>query len=325
MTQIDYKGWDGAVELTNGDVRVVVVPAIGRIMHYGYAGGTNLLWENAALLGRTLPEGDVLKEHAEAVWANFGGDRIWPTEERLFPLLNGRVRPPDHWIDGQPWTTTLGDRGVTISSPVSAYCGARVVREIRLAERGTRLEIRERMEKVRLAQRREHEPVPLTLWSLTQIRPPDEALISLSAASVFPERYLAYRWSDVPDNDPTGHFLRQSDHGVFRVDPKYPQKVGADAPRWVAAISGRTVIGEVFRYEPGRAYPDGGTSATIFTSPELTELECLSPLAPLAVGEAIEHAVAWELLALADDLPDPLARRRLAVAWLNGLAAPAPR
>jgi hypothetical protein len=322
MKQTRYQGWSGAIELLNGDARVVIVPAVGRIMHYGFAGGSNLLWENGALLGRTLPQGEMLRERGEAVWANFGGDRIWPTEERFFPLLNGRVRPPDHWIDGQPWEAKLGAEGVTITSPVSRYCGARVVRNIRLAPQGTRLEIRERVEKVRLAERREHEPVPLTLWSLTQIHPPDEALISLSEASVFPGRYLAYRWPDVPDNDPAGHFFIEGAHGVFSVDPQHPQKIGADAPRWVAAVCGRTVIAEVFRHEAGRVYPEGGTSATIFTSPELAELECLSPLERLAVGGTLDHAVAWELLALPGEPLDGSARRRLVVEWLDGLEVP---
>jgi len=322
VRQTSFHGWNGAVEMTNGTVRVVVVPAIGRVMHYGFIGGPNLLWENAALQGHQLPEGDMLRERGEAVWANFGGDRIWPTEEKLFPVLNGRVRPPDHWIDGQPWRAIPGRDSLVLISPVSPLCGARVIRTLRLAPRGTRLEIHQRLEKVRLAERRDHEPVPLTLWSLTQIPAPDEAYVSLSARSVFPGRFLAYRWADLPDNDPAGHFHVEGSVGVFSVDPQRPQKVGADAPRFVGALSGRIVIGEVFPYARNRAYPDGGTSAAIFTSPELAEVECLSPLASLAVGQSIEHTVAWELLALPDTALERTVRRRLAVEWLSTLKAP---
>ena len=79
---IEYRGWSGSVEITSDTVRVVVVPAIGRIMYYGFIDGQNVLYENPALFGRTLKDGP-LKENGESIWAAFGGNRIWPTEENL--------------------------------------------------------------------------------------------------------------------------------------------------------------------------------------------------------------------------------------------------
>jgi hypothetical protein len=318
---VDHRGWKGSVELTNGDLRVVVVPAIGRVMHVGLAGGPNLLWENPALAGKTL-SGQPLLEKGQPAWANFGGDRVWPSEEAWFPKLNGAPRPPDSWIDGSACESALLEDGVRLECPVSPLCGARAVRTIRLAPNGRRVMLVQRLEKKQLARQRELEPVPLTLWGITQVQPPEQSLLSLARVSRYPARFFPFKWADVPDNDPAGHFSIEGDVGVFLTDAKLPQKVGADSPRWVAAIVGDTVLARAFRYEPGREYPDGGTSATVYTSPELAELETLSPLARLRVGESIEHRVDWHVQPLPAGERTPAARRRRAVEWLQTLPAP---
>ena len=41
VEEIEYEGWANSIEIANPEVRVVVVPAIGRIMHYGFVGGEN--------------------------------------------------------------------------------------------------------------------------------------------------------------------------------------------------------------------------------------------------------------------------------------------
>ena len=52
VERTSWGGWPEAYRLTNGEAELVVVPAVSRILHYGFAGGTNLLWQNAALGGR---------------------------------------------------------------------------------------------------------------------------------------------------------------------------------------------------------------------------------------------------------------------------------
>ena len=39
VEEIEYEGWARSIEIANPDVRLVVVPAIGRIMHYGFTSG----------------------------------------------------------------------------------------------------------------------------------------------------------------------------------------------------------------------------------------------------------------------------------------------
>jgi len=75
---------------------VVVVPAIGRIMYFGLQDGRNVLWHDPAQYGRVLPTGGAFRENGEFVWTNFGGDKVWPTEQSEFQRINGHAWPPDH-------------------------------------------------------------------------------------------------------------------------------------------------------------------------------------------------------------------------------------
>ncbi len=151
------------MELNNGIVRVIVVPSIGRIMHYGFIDGTNILYEDSTHFGKTLDQGSPLIQDGQPVWAAFGGDRIWPSEEGQFVVINGHKRPPDHWIDGLPWQCTLLENGVEITSPVSQYCGVQVTRRIQLSPVSSRVTIDQSMTKVQQAQRSDLEPIALTI------------------------------------------------------------------------------------------------------------------------------------------------------------------
>ena len=312
---IEYRGWGESVELTNDTVRVVVVPAIGRIMHYGFIDGQNVLYENPALFGRTLQDGP-LEENGEPIWAMFGGDRIWPTEEGNFVTINGHKRPPDHWLDGLGWKAEIISNGVIITSQVSDYCGAMVSRKIQLAPAGTKVTISQRMEKKKAGLKNHLEPMPLTIWNISQVAGAELNLLSLNDKSCFDQKVLFYKWDDI-DNLAHNNFTIENDIGVFVTDPVRPQKVGGDCPTWIAGIVGQTVMAESFRFDPKQTYPDGGTTASIFTCPEFSELECMSPLKELKVGESIEHEIIWQLFQLPAEITEPSEKINSAVKRLN--------
>ncbi len=46
MEKTTFKDWREAVRISNGEIEVVVVPEIGRVMFYGYPGKKNFLWVN---------------------------------------------------------------------------------------------------------------------------------------------------------------------------------------------------------------------------------------------------------------------------------------
>src|SRR5256885_1844661 len=73
-----HHGWPDALVLSNGKVEVVVVPAIGRIMQFRFAGEDGVFWENSALFGK-------VHEPKPRAWINFGGDKTWPAPEAAWP------------------------------------------------------------------------------------------------------------------------------------------------------------------------------------------------------------------------------------------------
>src|SRR5437764_10455691 len=82
LVRTNYHGWADSILLSNGRVEAVIVPAIGRVMQFRFAGEEDgPFWENRALDG-IKPEPDS-KE-----WGNFGGAKTWPAPHSGGPKLN---------------------------------------------------------------------------------------------------------------------------------------------------------------------------------------------------------------------------------------------
>jgi hypothetical protein len=312
VRSISYPEWDGGIEVSNADTRLVVVPSIGRVMHYSTKGDENLLWTNPVFNGITKPVGEYLTRGDSVVWANFGGDKVWPTPQDLFEEINGRAWPPDPWFDGARHEFEMLEDGVRLISPVSRFCGAQVTRTIRLADSGSKVTIRQELTKKQPAQDESVEPIPHTIWSVTQIHNPQEALFRLNPESHLERRYYVFPFEPrAADN-----FYTRDSIGIFIPDSAHTQKVGADSDEWLAAILGDQVFGQFFDRRENVTYPEGNLGATVYTSPEYTELELLSPLQELKPGESMEYTIVWDILTL-DTLTVPEQKRRAAVEWLE--------
>lgn len=314
VERVEYSGWSDAVQLSNGTVELVVVPQIGRIMHYGFVGGDNILWSEPQSHGKVLPEGEPFRdEEGQYTWTNFGGDKVWPNQQSEFADINGHAWPPDHAFDGGVHEVELLADGVVITSPVSAYNGARSIRAIRLAPEGTRVDIHQTIEKLAKAQREELEPLRYTIWNVTQINPPEQTLYPLNPHSHFEARYFPFGFAQ---SAAERNFTIEGNTGIFVPDATENQKTGADSDRWLAGIVGQIVMAEFFRRDGTQTFPDGGLSAEVYTCPDYTELELLSPWVFMEVGDVLEHPIAWELHQLPATANTPEARRAAALSWL---------
>src|SRR6266536_3501346 len=71
----NYHGWSNSILVSNGRVEAMIVPAIGRVMQFRFAGEEDgPFWENRVLDGRK-------PEPESKEWGNFGGDKTWPAPQ----------------------------------------------------------------------------------------------------------------------------------------------------------------------------------------------------------------------------------------------------
>src|SRR5450631_4110658 len=111
----NYHGWDNAVSLNNGVVEAIIVPTVGRVQQFRFAGDTNgALWENPRTLGRA-PTGS-------GFYPKFGGDKAWPSPQSEWGW------PPPKGFDGTVNTVSFTNGIVTLVTPVDAVYGIRTTR-----------------------------------------------------------------------------------------------------------------------------------------------------------------------------------------------------
>jgi len=152
----------GIWKIQNKKVEISVDASRGRIMHYGFRGGTNVLWTNYEA---------EKPEYANGGWVNWGGDKIWPWPMDLFggwppPEVSYEVRPSD---DG---------KGLVMTSAVVPKISARIVRTIELADDNSSMIVTSVLEPTDV-----NFGKPMAAWSITQIPTPQSLYVRIALAS----------------------------------------------------------------------------------------------------------------------------------------------
>lgn len=283
-SRIDHRGWGDSIRLSNGQVETIVVPAIGRIMHFGPVNGENVFWENPALYGKTF-------DGRTKGWINFGGDKTWPSPEADWGNFTGKKEwDPPLAFDGQPHTSRIDNDTVILVSPVDPQYGLQVTRRIRLMATKPVLEVTTVYERV------SGEPAPMGIWIITQLKEPAGLYMPVPENSRFEGGYYPLIKTVPPS-------LKQRDFGAGRQwlslirDSKTSHKIGGDAGTLIW-------VGDKFAVRidsprvPGAEYPDHGSSAEIYTNGgdlKYIELEMLGPLHQMKPGDKLEQKNVYTL------------------------------
>ncbi|MEA2011843.1 MAG: hypothetical protein U9O87_01975 [Verrucomicrobiota bacterium] len=171
ISMTSYKGWANCIEIKNSKVKVILVPAVARVMYFGASDGTNLLWENKRVEGETNTE-----EEAQKIWSNYGGEKLWISPQALMLEATGRYWPPEYYTDSCPWETVeIAGNTVTISSRYSPNYRLQLTRTFCLKD--NTLEITNTIQA-------SENPFDFSLapWSVLQIIPPKTVVIARSSA-----------------------------------------------------------------------------------------------------------------------------------------------
>lgn len=277
VQKIRYREWPDSIVLGNGKVEAVIVPAIGRVMQFRFAGEEDgPFWENAELFGKS-------PDPKSQTWGNFGGDKTWPAPQSDWPKITPRGWPPPQAFDSMPVTAEIRltplTKMVELISLIDSHYGIRTRRLVVVDNKRPQMTITTSYEKV------EGDPVTVGVWIITQLKDPQAVHIFLPKNTIFAEGYTKQSKQLPAGLNHQGRLLS------LTRDPKISTKIGTDA-------SSLVWIGEKYtlRIDSPRAanetYPDQGSSAEVYTNPDplkYVELEMLGPLKTMKVGDRIEH------------------------------------
>lgn len=284
---ITYDRVHHAYEFSNGTVRLVILPRIGRAMWYGYVGGRNILLDNSTN-AESLPQGN---------YRNWGGDKAWIWPQVDWQMLTSAAWPPPPAMDGLPWQATVtAPCSLRLTSPLITPWNVYIQRDVSMDETGTRVVWKTRILADPAAP--PHQSVPaLAAWSITQIMPPD--LLRARLLSSSPPAYKTLmngQWKRVWQDGPWLNFTR---------DPSTSVKVGMDADRFEATLGNviftQTLtpsVGSDKGYQPmerAQIYSQPDPAGDHTGTPGYVEIEFTSPRVVPTNTVGPELTVTWQL------------------------------
>ncbi|HLX64201.1 MAG TPA: DUF4380 domain-containing protein [Planctomycetota bacterium] len=286
VEKITYEGWPDALRVRNAACELVIVPQITRVIHFSLAGKENMLYLNRELAGKTV-------EKEDGTWHNFGGDKLWPAQQDMWIKYTKKDGwPPPFEFDGAAAAAEGIPGGVRLTTPQSPHFGAHAVREFVLDPKRPLVHVTQRFEKT------EGNPAEMTLWSVTQVRRPNYALMPMGQPI---------------DGQPFKALMKNpnhEEHGGFFVikNEDTPAKKAGVAPDanysdgWAAAVYDDIAVLKSHPLHKDGKYPDGNCPEEIFTADKglnfYIELELLSPLQTVKAGEKLADEEVWQLVPL---------------------------
>lgn len=317
VTHTDFCGWE-AVNLSNGLVNLVAVPAIGgRIMAYDL-GGYPYLFVDPDLAGKLFTPEENQGDGSLAAWKNYGGDKTWPAPQGWDnesqwhgppdPILDsGRYRLADASVEPD------GAGTVEMVSPADPRTGVQISRRVTLYPDSSRVKL------LLTFTNTLDRPIRWSIWDVVQLRAeravpggkPAHDPDCLITAPLNPQSRFAAGYQ-VMFGDP--------DNPQWQIDPlrrlfvaRYQYhigKVGLDSPGgWIAfsnLTAGQAFVAR-FVYDPSGEYPDDGAAVECWTVGAgqvanldytdsgifLMEAEVLSPMYDFQPGEPRSFEIEW--------------------------------
>lgn len=297
---IEFLGWTNAYRLHNDRVEAILVPAIGRLVHFALRPGPSPFRLEPTLQGRTPPEGER--------FFNIGGDWLWPVSQARWASFSGDGKdwPPPSLLADRPWTGSAwtdadGVPCARLAREYGAPLNIKVSRLFRLESDSSSLVVQQRIERTADSE------IPVVLWNISQIAGAEQIVLPVDARSKFCGGLKAL----MGRKPSRKQLVSCPGAAVYRVSPGAETKLGSDSPRgWIAAVRGPHLLFESVANTSTGDYPDGGCVVEVYSNQGLgySEIETLSPELNLAPGTVLENTLRIEIAATEAPLaPCPLA------------------
>ena len=277
---IAYHGYQKAIELKNGDTRVVLCPEVGgRVLEYSRHG------VNALYLSR-----------AEQDWKP--GDRPQGSAGR-FDIGPEYIIPNRDTLWSGEWTGEItGARSAKLTSQKDAATGVQLVREFTLAADSSHLSCQQTIVNV------SQETKEWCHWSRTFAVGKGICVVPLtepktSPQSRFPQGYVMYEGRARINVQPEDPQIRRRDNVLeIHPTPAHP-KLGFDSYAGVIAYAAPNNLLFVKRFKtyPDRVYNEaaGLTISVWYPDNEMVELEPIGPREVLPPGASASFTENWYL------------------------------
>ena len=193
-----------------------------------------------------------------------------------------------------PVTAAIRDGAITLASAVERETGLVKQISVKLAERGTKVEVTHRLRNTRRKSQR------LAVWALTMMAQGGSGIVAFPQRGAHPKMltptHPLVMWAYTDLSDPRWHFTPK--YMVFHQDPNIgsPQKLGQFHHRPGGAyLLGDELFVKGASANPAKTYADFGCSFEMFANNDFLELETLGPLVDLAPGASVTHRETWTL------------------------------
>ena len=286
VTESTYSIYGNVVSISNGDVEIKVTTDVGpRIIYLACGDGKNMMFED--LEDGIHESGEYFDIHFKMgeAWHIYGGHRLWKSEEEYATYAPDNYPVDVKYIDGGAIFTANTEKmtGLTKSLKVTMDDAGKITIEHKFVNDG-------------------EETFKGALWALTVMAPGGKVFVPLNTANtgwLSNRNLVLWSYDDIKDH----RFDLRNDGIVITQDAS----VASDDNFKVGTLS---PMGYVYHLLPdglfrkavpaindGMAYPDNMCNIEVFTSFRMAEIETLSPMYTLEVGEEATHIEEWNVFA----------------------------
>jgi hypothetical protein len=266
------------LRISNGAAQIIVSTDFGpRILFYGLQNGENILgWHGEAKVPTELGE-----------WRPYGGHRLWIAPENMPLSYAPDNEPVKYFIEG--------DYSVRLFQPIEKTSKTQKEIIVSLSETGGNATVEHRIAYYG------KKPLEMAAWALTIMRGggcaiiPNEPFKPYGAENLLPARSLAL-WSYTDLTDSRWQIGKDFIRLCVDENNHNPQKIGVlNRQGWTAYAWQNLLFVKRFPFIEKAVYPDMNSNTEIYTAGSFVEVESLSPLQKLRLGESIIYTEQWEL------------------------------
>jgi len=283
VRKVDYKGWKNCYEITNGSVKLVVVPQLaGRVMHYSLD-RENIMWEDNGRLGQTLE--DVGKLYHP------GGMML-----DIYPTPEGREAYTKLWV-GPYRVEQTGRYALRATSPETNETGLRLEKTYTMDPDTGAVDLDLKI--INISDR----DIQVSHWTRTFSQAPTFAFFPVNPASRFPNGWIKEAGganANQPDN-PEQWMTHKGFMLLHYLGAQGQLTADSDAG-WLAWARGRLVHAQRFSVDMSAKYALNDSTVSFFTpslkrkpTTYMVELEALSPIKTIKPGESCVWRQKWIL------------------------------